>query len=141
MRKLKKSVNFDRWEKAAAKYAHSYSDQDGWEIERFGYKKLNLAVKLRLLKVNSCVMPVMISMDIPNTVYVFFKLQNLLEAQFDGNIKFKNEINKVTSDELRLQPLGKDIQGRRYWHQLDDDCNLRVYREDLDEETWDLVSR
>jgi hypothetical protein len=72
MRKLKKSVNFDRWEKAAAKYAHSYSDQDGWEIERFGYKKLNLAVKLRLLKVNSCVMPVMISMDIPNTVYVFF---------------------------------------------------------------------
>ena len=70
-----------------------------------------------------------------------FISQNLLEAQFDGNIKFKNEINKVTSDELRLQPLGKDIQGRRYWHQLDDDCNLRVYREDLDEETWDLVSR
>ncbi|XP_059351404.1 uncharacterized protein LOC130695810 [Daphnia carinata] len=115
MRKLKKSVNFDRWEKAAAKYAHTYSDQDGWEIERFGYKKINLAVKLRLLK-------------------------NLLEAQFDGNIKFKNEINKVTSDELRLQPLGKDIQGRRYWHLLDDDCNLRVYREDLDEESWDLVS-
>ncbi|KAI9554559.1 hypothetical protein GHT06_019832 [Daphnia sinensis] len=115
MRKLKKSVSFDRWEKAAAKYAHSYSDQDGWAIERFGYKKLNLDVKLRLLK-------------------------NLLEAQFDGNIKFKNEINKVTSEELRLQPLGKDIHGRRYWHLLDDDCNLRVYREDLDEETWDLVS-
>lgn len=56
MRKLKKSVNFDRWEKAAAKYAHSYSDQDGWEIERFGYKKLNLAVKLRLLKVNPCLL-------------------------------------------------------------------------------------
>lgn len=50
MRKLKKSVSFDRWEKAAAKYAHSYSDQDGWAIERFGYKKLNLDVKLRLLK-------------------------------------------------------------------------------------------
>lgn len=52
MRKLKKSVSFDRWEKAAAKYAHSYSDQDGWEIERFGYKKISLGVKLRLLKVN-----------------------------------------------------------------------------------------
>lgn len=51
MRKLKKSVLFDRWEKAAAKYAHSYSDQDGWEIERFGYKKVSLEVKLRLLKV------------------------------------------------------------------------------------------
>ncbi|KZR98049.1 Hepatitis B virus X associated protein [Daphnia magna] len=89
MRKLKKSVSFDRWEKAAAKYAHSYSDQDGWAIERFGYKKLNL--------------------------------DNLLEAQFDGNIKFKNEINKVTREELRLQPLGKDIHGCRYWHLLEDE--------------------
>jgi len=64
-----------------------------------------------------------------------------LEAQFDGNLKFKTEINKQTSDELRLQPLGKDVHGRRYWHLLDDDCNLRVYREDVDEETWDLVCR
>ena len=60
MRKLKKSVNFDRWEKAAAKYAHTYSDQDGWEIERFGYKKISLAVKLRLLKVN----------QVPNHIWV-----------------------------------------------------------------------
>ena len=51
MRKLKKSVSFDRWEKAAIKFAHSYSDQDGWEIERFGYKKANICIKLRLLKV------------------------------------------------------------------------------------------
>jgi remodeling and spacing factor 1 len=40
-----------------------------------------------------------------------------------------------------MQPLGKDLLGRRYWHLLDDDCNLRVYREDLDDETWELVSR
>ena len=51
MRKLKKSVSFDRWEKAAAKFVHTYSDQDGWEIERFGYKKANIGIKLRLLKV------------------------------------------------------------------------------------------
>lgn len=68
-------------------------------------------------------------------------VQNLLEAQFDSNPKFKNEINKVSSHELRLQPIGRDLHGRRYWHLLDDDCNLRVYREDIDDETWELVSR
>jgi len=52
MRKLKKSVSFDRWEKAATKFVHTYSDQDGWEIERFGYKKANIGIKLRLLKVS-----------------------------------------------------------------------------------------
>lgn len=138
MRKLKKSVSFDRWEKAAVKFAQTYSDQDGWDIERFGYKKINLGVKLRLLKVTAFI--ILLSLR-SKTIHAIFIWQNLLEAQFDGNLKFKNEINKVNSDELRLQPLGKDIHGRRYWHLLDDDCNLRVYREDLDEETWDLVSR
>ena len=52
MRKLKKSVNFDRWEKAAVKFAQSYSEQDGFDIERLGYTKVDLSVKLRLLKVN-----------------------------------------------------------------------------------------
>lgn len=51
MRKLKKTVNFDRWEKAAVKFAQSYSDLDGFEIERLGYIKVDLSIKLRLLKV------------------------------------------------------------------------------------------
>jgi len=136
MRKLKKSVNFDRWEKAAVKFAQSYSEQDGFDIERLGYTKVDLSVKLKLLKVNK-----LLSLTHLNVLTCLHFLQNLLEAQFDGNIKFKNEINKVTSDELRMQPLGKDLLGRRYWHLLDDDCNLRVYREDLDDETWELVSR
>jgi hypothetical protein len=51
MRKLKKTVNFNRWEKSAINFAHSYSQQDGWELERFGYKKMGIDVKLRLLKV------------------------------------------------------------------------------------------
>ena len=63
-----------------------------------------------------------------------------MEAQFDGNVKFKGEINKLDSNELRLVPLGRDKRGRRYWHQMDDECNIRVFREDQDEETWELVS-
>ena len=38
LRKLKKSVSFDRWERSLVKYAHTYSEQDGWEMERFTYR-------------------------------------------------------------------------------------------------------
>lgn len=112
----KKSVPHDKWEKGIVKYCHGYSKVDAWEIERFGYKKAKLAVKLSILK-------------------------RLLEAQFDGNTKFKNEVNKLSSEQLRLLPVGKDQKGLMYWFQLDHDLNLRVYCEDQDEETWDLIVR
>lgn len=83
LRKLKKSVHVEKWERALSKFAHAYSSADGWEIERFGYKRCKLALKLRLLK-------------------------NLLEAQFDGNLKFKNEINNKPAEELRSEPLGEN---------------------------------
>lgn len=61
--------------------------------------------------------------------------------QFDYNSKFKNEINKLSAAELRTQPLGRDRMGHIYWFQSDNSCQVRVYKEDPDEETWTLVAK
>ncbi|XP_014276967.1 microtubule-associated protein futsch [Halyomorpha halys] len=115
LRKARKSFTADKWEKALAKFCHTYSQQDGWELERFGYKKARLGVKVKLLKV-------------------------LLETQFDVNGKFKSEVNKVGAKDLRLEPLGRDQNGFQYWCQFDKSSHVRIYREDLDDETWELVA-
>ncbi|XP_031335091.1 remodeling and spacing factor 1 isoform X1 [Photinus pyralis] len=116
LRKARKSVSSERWERAVIKFCHSFCSQDAWEIERFGYKKARLSSKLRILK-------------------------ELLESQFDYNVKFKNEVNKLSAEELRTQPLGRDQLGHTYWFQSDSSCQIRVYKEDPDEETWALVAK
>ncbi|XP_064214033.1 remodeling and spacing factor 1 isoform X2 [Tribolium castaneum] len=116
LRKSRKSVSNERWERAIIKFCHTFCSQDAWEIERFGYKKARLSSKIRVLK-------------------------ELLEMQFDYNTRFKAEINKMSAEELRSQPLGKDKQGHAYWYQDDINCQIRVYKEDPDEETWTLVAK
>lgn len=51
LRRINKSVKTDRWERGLQRFAHSYSHQDGWELERFGFKKAKLECKIRVLKV------------------------------------------------------------------------------------------
>ena len=109
---------------------------------RFGYKRAKLALRIRIIKA-------------------------LCEAQFDLNARFKLNINKLEAGTLRLQPvrhilkrmiwkfflinrldvflllqlqIGKDKLGNCYWFQVDPEANVRVYREDLDDETWELVA-
>ena len=62
LRKLKKTVSFDKWERVLIKFTFSYSSEDGWELDRlegkanshislrFGYKRAKLALRIRLLK-------------------------------------------------------------------------------------------
>lgn len=83
----------------------------------------------------------MLKKAVENDRYLISHFQTLLEAQFDQNIKFKNEINKINPSELRLEPLGWDANGLRYWCQFDPACNVRVYQEDVEEETWDLIAQ
>ncbi|XP_050305375.1 remodeling and spacing factor 1 [Anthonomus grandis grandis] len=115
LRKIKKSVTPERWEKSVIKFCHTFSNLDAWEVERFGYKKAKLSSKIRILK-------------------------ELLEAQFDFNTKFKLEINKITSKDLRSQPIGRDKFGHAYWFQSDENYQIKVYKEDLDDEKWTLVA-
>ncbi|MPC66927.1 Remodeling and spacing factor 1 [Portunus trituberculatus] len=67
--------------------------------------------------------------------------ETLLEAQFDLYKSFKDKVNSLSANELRLQPCGRDKKGVSYWCQLDECANLRVYSDDQDEETWTLVAR
>lgn len=116
LRKLKRSVNPEKWEKSIVKFCYVYGGaDDAFEVERYGYLHSSSAVKLRILK-------------------------NLLEGQFDVNAKFKNLINAKPSHEMRLEPFGKDKEGNVYYCQVDEKANIRIYQENQDEESWSVVA-
>lgn len=56
------------------------------------------------------------------------------------NAKFKTTINSKTSQELRLEPFGRDKDGLQYYVQMDEKANIRVYVENTDEENWAVVA-
>ncbi|XP_059091563.1 remodeling and spacing factor 1-like [Tigriopus californicus] len=116
LRKINKSVTPAKWERSLVKFVYLVSTDDGWDLEKFGYRLVPSTMKLRILK-------------------------SLLESQFDFNVKFKSEVNKQDAQNLRCHPLGWDKLGNAYWYNMDDEANLRVYKEDPDEETWELAAR
>jgi remodeling and spacing factor 1 len=67
-------------------------------------------------------------------------IKHLLEGQFDINAKFKNLINAKPSSSLRLEPFGRDKDGNVYYCQMDEKANIKIYQENLDEETWSVVA-
>lgn len=140
LRKTRRSVQPDKLDSALAKFCYTYSVKDAWEVERFGYKRSSLAVKLRILKVCdfSCEMNFITLNDI--ILIVLCEFQEVLESQFDKNPNFRTSISGQTATELRSQPLGKDRLGNAYWSTIDEQCNLRIYQEHLDEEIWKVVA-
>lgn len=53
LRKIRKSVSAEKWERALIKFCHSYYiSEDGWELERSGYNKCKIPNRLRILKVS-----------------------------------------------------------------------------------------
>ncbi|RZF41793.1 hypothetical protein LSTR_LSTR005255 [Laodelphax striatellus] len=116
LRKARKTFSTEKWERTLVRFCQPYSPSDAWDLERYGYMNTKVDVRLRLLKI-------------------------LLDAQFDYNLKFKTDINKLDASELRSEPLGRDKLGCNYWCQLDPTANIRVYKEDQEEETWELVAK
>ena len=51
LRKRRKYINKDKWERALVKFCAEYSNVDAWELERYGYKNSKVNIKLELLKV------------------------------------------------------------------------------------------
>ena len=117
LRKRRKYINKDKWEKSLVKFVSEYNNVDAWELERFGYRGVKTGIRLELLK-------------------------RLLEAQFDFNSKFKSEVNCLDANSMRIMPIGRDIKGNQFWHQLDEDANIRIYKEVADDaSSWSLVCK
>lgn len=62
----------------------------------------------------------------------------LLETQFDRNQPFKDKANLRSPVDLRFPPLGIDVWGRSYWLLKDSDINIYLYREDHQENNFQV---
>ncbi|XP_073404738.1 remodeling and spacing factor 1 [Dendrobates tinctorius] len=119
MRKIGKSVSFERWQKYLIRLCRDYNSTWAWEMEKKGYQEMDVECKVGMLK-------------------------HLCECQFDDNLKFKNAINEEEADAMRVQPIGRDKDGLMYWYQLDQDHNIRVYIEEQDDQdgsSWKCIVR
>lgn len=115
LKKIRRYFVRDQWEKALIRFASEYSYEDAVEIESLGYLKTRPSIKLNLLR-------------------------RLLDAQFECDQKFKAAVNLCEANQLRLQPIGRDIKGNTYWHRKDDEGNFRIFLEQpLDYNYWKAI--
>lgn len=115
LKKVRRYFVKDQWEKALIRFASEYSYEDAVEIESLGYLKTRPSIKLNLLR-------------------------RLLDAQFECDQKFKAAVNLCEANQLRLQPIGRDIKGNTYWHRKDDEGNFRIFLEQpLDYKYWKAI--
>ncbi|RDD39156.1 Remodeling and spacing factor 1 [Trichoplax sp. H2] len=113
--------NGNSWKNKVIALAREYDGEKRvlWEMEEFDYDGFSLKSKIFVTKV-------------------------LCEAQFDKNLKLKTNIRPFLAKELRQQPIGRDRFGLVYWYQQDEECNLRLYtveEDDDDSSTWTVVCR
>lgn len=103
--KLRQAVNENNWERALCKFFRRYFPHltaTIFELERFNYAMIPAAHKLLVLRL-------------------------LLETQFDFNTEMRAQVNSLTCDSIRPQPLGCSLFGERFFSFIDGDCNVRVF--------------
>lgn len=52
LRRIKKNVPLDRWEKELIKFCHCYNQWHAWELEESGYARLKLSTRLAIIRVS-----------------------------------------------------------------------------------------
>lgn len=115
LKKVRRYFVRDQWEKVLIRFAAEYSYEDAYELEQYGYLQARTSIKLQLLS-------------------------RLMDAQFDCDQKFKNAINLIEADRLRIIPAGRDIRGNTYWQRTDKEGNIRIFQEEpLDRKSWRTV--
>ncbi|KAK4472637.1 hypothetical protein MN116_003871 [Schistosoma mekongi] len=140
LNKLKYRARPDRWEPVLGRFLLNHGLHiDGIQTaaqflldnENVNDEKLNVFVR-----------------ESPGHVSSYYKLSSdvrtktllcLLETQFDRNQPFKDRANLRSPVDLRSPPLGVDVWGRSYWLLKDSDINIYLYREDREDNSFQLL--
>jgi remodeling and spacing factor 1 len=98
-----------------------FSPVESEQLEKGGYLQCTVDLKLRIVK-------------------------NLLESQFDENLKLRQRLVEKVSDlnTLRTLPLGRDTDNLLYYFFIDSQCTFRLFTQplvDQNETSWTLVAK
>lgn len=108
LRKSRLPTISEYWERGLMRFCSTYSSHDEKEIDRLGFRNVSTSMKLRVIK-------------------------ELFEYQFDHNQFFKWDVNCMSADEQRYQPMMKDGNGNLFWTMFDsNNSEVTVYKEEFD---------